>query len=47
MPIFEGYSIPFATIKLDIGGDYLTNHLIELLKESKDNPTLKDVEYEK
>lgn len=47
VPIFEGFQIPYATIKLDIGGDYLTNYLITLLKESRDNPELKNNVYDK
>lgn len=27
VPIYEGFAIPYATIKLDIGGDYLTQYL--------------------
>lgn len=33
VPIFEGFAIPYATIKLDIGGYDLTNHLVSLFKE--------------
>jgi actin-related protein len=32
---------------LDIGGEYITDHLIELLKESKDNPNLRNMSYDK
>lgn len=47
VPIYEGFAIPYATIKLDIGGDYLTKYLWELLLESKENPSLKSKELEK
>lgn len=34
VPIFEGFAIPYATIKLDIGGLDLTNYLTSLFRES-------------
>jgi len=32
--LFPGYSIPNATLQLDIAGDDITDHLISLLNES-------------
>jgi actin len=37
IPIFEGFAIPYATIKLDIGGSDLTKYLINLFKDSGSN----------
>ena len=34
VPIYEGFALPFATIKLDIGGKDLTKYLVKLLNES-------------
>ena len=33
VPIYEGFAIPFGTIKLDIGGGDLTEYLVRLLQE--------------
>lgn len=34
IPIFEGFAIPYATIKLDIGGSDLTKYIVNLFKEN-------------
>lgn len=34
IPIFEGFAIPFATIKLEIGGKDLTKYFISLFEEN-------------
>lgn len=34
VPIFEGFAIPYATIRLELAGSDLTNYLINLFRES-------------
>jgi len=34
VPVYEGYSIPHATVRADIGGRDITNHLQLLLRKS-------------
>lgn len=32
VPVYEGFALPFATMKMDLAGDDLTNHLEHLLE---------------
>ena len=33
VPVYEGYAIPHAALRLDLGGNHLTNYLDEMLRE--------------
>lgn len=45
VPIYEGFALPHATLKLSVGGEQVTNFLIENLKQRKNElPPTKEFE---
>lgn len=46
VPIYEGFALPFATIKLDFGGKDLTKYLIQLLNNVNDKDLTQNNFYE-